>query len=829
MSGPTGPITNNPTVRPGTGPIPAPPPPKKEGRGLFGHIADVFIGGGEAVWDVGKGLVTMVTHPIQTVKGIGYVVTHPGTLVDAFVGPYSEAIGEGRPGKAIGRGIVEIGSLFITGGGSGAAAGGAKGLSAAAKAAQAANAVGKAGKVAQVAAATGKAGKLAATAGKAAKVLSGGAKAASATKPIFSKAAALAAKNAGIADDVARAATAAAKAEYLAARAAGKTAQVAKAAAAAKAAKLMGDTKNAAVVEKVVNSARLSGAAAKSAQVASKVSVSTRISRAAAAARGIPTKVTTYVASTAKAVPAKIGAAVEKVGAITVKDMVLAPVTAGRYVMGSARNVISSAWNKLPGRGAKVANVADDAVKAGSKAAKAAKAAEAAEAAGKAGLLMRSATTAGKLIKDTVTLPFRVTRGAMAKGWQAGKWLGTHPKTWTPITLSGRAAEGGIKALYGASGLDDAQVSGIAQQFGLKPTRPNVEKFIQEIQGYQGQALGPDSGSPEEVSQLQVVLKALGYAVEPTGTFDDATTQAVIDFKGQMGITQGYLMADDTPGINEYVDENTAQALVAALKGEGAKPGTTANPAGTTANPTATETPVAPAGQPGLPAPAGQTYKSYTVGQMDRATGLSGIARHYLGDSGRWKEIYDLNKDLIGDNPNMILPGQKLRMPADAKGLPIDKAAAPAAVASPPEEPATPVTPAPAAAEPAVQATPAPTPKPATLDAEAQKLATQYNLAATPENVQAFISEINSYKESAIGPDVGSADDLTKLQRVLAALGYQDVKETGKFDEATDKAVMDFKTKNNLHQSYKLADGTWAINEYVDEATAKAMADALGK
>ena len=29
----------------------------------------------------------------------------------------------------------------------------------------------------------------------------------------------------------------------------------------------------------------------------------------------------------------------------------------------------------------------------------------------------------------------------------------------------------------------------------------------------------------------------------------------------------------------------------------------------------------------------------------------------------RWKEIYELNKDVIGDNPDVIHPGKKLKLP----------------------------------------------------------------------------------------------------------------------------------------------------------------------
>ena len=52
--------------------------------------------------------------------------------------------------------------------------------------------------------------------------------------------------------------------------------------------------------------------------------------------------------------------------------------------------------------------------------------------------------------------------------------------------------------------------------------------------------------------------------------------------------------------------------------------------------------------------------KSYTIKGGDT---LSDIAQEQLGDAGRWKEIYELNKDVIGDNPDMIHPGKKLKLP----------------------------------------------------------------------------------------------------------------------------------------------------------------------
>lgn len=53
--------------------------------------------------------------------------------------------------------------------------------------------------------------------------------------------------------------------------------------------------------------------------------------------------------------------------------------------------------------------------------------------------------------------------------------------------------------------------------------------------------------------------------------------------------------------------------------------------------------------------------KTYVVKPGDS---LSKIAKELLGDAKRWPEIYELNKALIGDNPNLIHPGQELKLPA---------------------------------------------------------------------------------------------------------------------------------------------------------------------
>ena len=53
------------------------------------------------------------------------------------------------------------------------------------------------------------------------------------------------------------------------------------------------------------------------------------------------------------------------------------------------------------------------------------------------------------------------------------------------------------------------------------------------------------------------------------------------------------------------------------------------------------------------------TARTYAVQSGDS---LSAIALSVYGDAGRWPEIFDANKDQIG-NPNLIHPGQELRIP----------------------------------------------------------------------------------------------------------------------------------------------------------------------
>ncbi|BBI31456.1 LysM peptidoglycan-binding domain-containing protein [Cohnella abietis] len=52
--------------------------------------------------------------------------------------------------------------------------------------------------------------------------------------------------------------------------------------------------------------------------------------------------------------------------------------------------------------------------------------------------------------------------------------------------------------------------------------------------------------------------------------------------------------------------------------------------------------------------------KIYLIKQGDT---LTSIAKRELGNSSKWRALYDNNKAIIGRDPNLIKPGQKLVMP----------------------------------------------------------------------------------------------------------------------------------------------------------------------
>ena len=63
------------------------------------------------------------------------------------------------------------------------------------------------------------------------------------------------------------------------------------------------------------------------------------------------------------------------------------------------------------------------------------------------------------------------------------------------------------------------------------------------------------------------------------------------------------------------------------------------------------------------PAPANGEYT------VQKGDSLSKIAKKHLGDANAWKKIYEANKAVIGDDPDKIFPGQKLKLPAGGTRL----------------------------------------------------------------------------------------------------------------------------------------------------------------
>jgi len=109
--------------------------------------------------DMLSGLWHMAAHPIDTVQGLAYGVTHPGQLWDAFKKPYVEAWESGHPFQAIGRGVLAVGSFFV-GGEAGEAGEVAAEAGKAAKMGEIASDTGKIGEVAETAETAGRAGRV---------------------------------------------------------------------------------------------------------------------------------------------------------------------------------------------------------------------------------------------------------------------------------------------------------------------------------------------------------------------------------------------------------------------------------------------------------------------------------------------------------------------------------------------------------------------------------------------------------------------------------------------------------------------------------------------
>jgi hypothetical protein len=108
----------------------------------------------------------------------------------------------------------------------------------------------------------------------------------------------------------------------------------------------------------------------------------------------------------------------------------------------------------------------------------------------------------------------------------------------------------------------------IAQQQGILATRENFDAFMKEAQALEAaKALGPGSVDPQSITELQTLLKQWGYPVNPTGQWDQATTDAVLKFKKENNLPASYKMADGSQGYHPFIDDATKQAMIRKIQG----------------------------------------------------------------------------------------------------------------------------------------------------------------------------------------------------------------------------------------------------------------------
>ncbi len=467
-------------------------------KGLFGEalgfVKDVFVGGGEAVWDMAKGVGNMVLHPIQTAKGVAYLattlVTNPkeglSMLGHAFVDPYIEAVKSGHPGKALGRGIVEIGSLFVSpssvvNGAKGAVAFG-QGAAGAIKAGQGVTGAAKAGYYASKW--TMQASKYAVKAEKLAKLGH----------------VAEASKMAQIANTSARAAKVARLGE-------------------------LGKVGHYATMFNNLYHVSVGGVMMKSVDLLAHSDALLKAGRFSWISGAGAAKVT-----------------VEGAEQATRASIVAKAIMAGKSLEpGLVRGFLNG-------------RVAIDG----------ARAAEVLAAAGLAGKTAQTVVRVGEVVAQES----RWSKLASS----ALRFTAANPAILFPISPVAAVALDALGRLNVIpKGVDPKKVTEddttvLARKYGLDIDPVNVRTFLIEVQSYEGNAIGPDVGSPEQVKQLQTLLRAVGYDVDKTGIWDDKTTHGLIDYKTRNGFSQTYKKADGSAAVNEYATPDVIDHLIHKLE-----------------------------------------------------------------------------------------------------------------------------------------------------------------------------------------------------------------------------------------------------------------------
>ena len=333
-------------------------------------------------------------------------------------------------------------------------------------------------------------------------------------------------------------------------------------------------------------------------------------------------------------------------------------------------------------------------------------------------------------------------------------------------------------------------LSAIAAQYRLLDTPENVQAFLAEVQRYPVDgALGPGSTNQKAIQDLQGALAILGFQVPASGSYDTATQQAVVAYKQSRGLRQGYRSADGQFAVNEYADSRMLDTLMNELQARMQQQGT-------------------------LPAPTAPAASSQQSGiirvQPAPIIGSTPAVAPFVPQAPVMAAPTSQQSGIIRVQPAPIIGSA----PAASPVMPQAPVIAPQPGVTLPQP----------APQVAAQATPAP---------DTAAIAARYRLLNTAENVQAFMAEVRSYQQAgALGPGSTQTQPIKDLQTILARLGFA-VSPSGQYDEATSQAVVAYKQKFGLHNSYRAADGGWAVNEYADPAmlddVARRIETQLGK
>jgi len=173
-------------------------------------------------------------------------------------------------------------------------------------------------------------------------------------------------------------------------------------------------------------------------------------------------------------------------------------------------------------------------------------------------------------------------------------------------------------------------------------------------------ALGGKDKSAEGIKGPSLVLKEAG--IDPSGMDFSFGSEGSVTITGQVRdqatLEKVGKIVGDIPQISTVNNE----LVVAAPAPEVAEPQSAAEPAAETAtSPAATEKPPTPAVPDTQPAEAtAETMETYTVQPGDS---LWKIAEAHYGSGNRYHAIFDANRDIL-DNPDLIKPGQVLKLPA---------------------------------------------------------------------------------------------------------------------------------------------------------------------